>query len=98
MQVFWPLADEWRPERFLPEGNGLEPVDPRAYMPFLVGPRSCIGRNFALLELQIAACIIVGCLRLTSTQPDLDIIQVQFGLKALQCSPWLLQINVRSLQ
>jgi hypothetical protein len=37
---FWPRADEWLPERWLPENAaGLAPHASTAFMPFSVGPR-----------------------------------------------------------
>jgi cytochrome P450 len=41
-------ADEFNPDRFLPENLRL--LGPRIYKPFGTGPRSCIGRQFALHE------------------------------------------------
>jgi cytochrome P450 len=46
----WPHPKEFRPERFLPETTTRARSD---YVPFGLGPRLCIGRDFALLELTI---------------------------------------------
>lgn len=48
---FWPDADEFKPERFLPENKAK--LNRNAYMPFLTGPHMCIGNNFALMEGQL---------------------------------------------
>ncbi|GBF94619.1 cytochrome P450 [Raphidocelis subcapitata] len=57
---FWPRADEWLPERWLPENApSLAPHASTAFMPFSVGPRSCIGRYFALLEAQVLLAQLV---------------------------------------
>ena len=48
---FWPQPEQFRPERFAP---GEEAGRHRfAYLPFGAGPRSCIGRQFALTEMQL---------------------------------------------
>jgi cytochrome P450 len=46
----WPHPKEFRPERFLPETTTQARPD---YVPFGLGLRLCIGRDFALVELTI---------------------------------------------
>jgi len=62
---------EWRPERFMPGGEYDQfPEDIRPYMfvPFIQGPRNCLGQYFALLE----ARVVLGTLakRFTFTPVD----------------------------
>ena len=49
---FWPQPERFRPERFSPgeeaSRHGFQ------YLPFGAGPRTCIGRQFALTEIQLA--------------------------------------------
>ena len=45
---FWPDAEQFRPERWLPENK--EKMTPYAYFPFGGGIRRCIGEGFAWLE------------------------------------------------
>mmetsp|Transcript_18627 Transcript_18627/g.51433 ORF Transcript_18627/g.51433 Transcript_18627/m.51433 type:complete len:104 (+) Transcript_18627:162-473(+) len=57
----WNRPDEFLPERFLP-GSTVDadrPDHPFKYMPFLAGPRACVGQAFALLE---ATCILATML------------------------------------
>lgn len=51
---YWPAASEFRPERWLPEGQALAPTTPDAWTPFGSGARMCIGWRFALQEAKIA--------------------------------------------
>ena len=46
----WPHPNDFRPERFLPETATRARAD---YVPFGLGGRLCIGRDFALVELTI---------------------------------------------
>ena len=80
VQVFWPRADEWLPERWMLKGKyTLGPTHTSAYMPFLTGSRSCIGRHLATLELQTLVIAIVGRVQLRLTKEHhSNIIQVSF--------------------
>ncbi|CAN9171229.1 unnamed protein product [Alternaria alternata] len=47
--------DDFAPERWLPEGAvEFEKDDKKAFNPFSVGPRACLGRNLAHYELRLA--------------------------------------------
>ncbi|XP_041022203.1 cytochrome P450 714A1-like [Juglans microcarpa x Juglans regia] len=52
-------ADEFRPERF---SNGISKACkfPQAYIPFGLGPRLCLGRNFAMVQLKLLLCLIIS--------------------------------------
>ena len=48
---WWPDADSFQPERWLPGGSALEPSRPKfSYFPFGAGTRVCIGEQFAWME------------------------------------------------
>lgn len=60
---YWPEPDTWLPQRWLPdaEKHGLGgPGLKEAFLPFSTGPRSCIGRNFAMLQMTLAAAVLAG--------------------------------------
>lgn len=52
-------ANEFKPERF---SNGILGACkvPQVYIPFGLGPRLCLGRNFALVQLKVLISIIVS--------------------------------------
>ncbi|ORB86053.1 cytochrome P450 [Mycobacterium kansasii] len=50
-------ADEFDPDRFLPEN--LRQLPPHIYKPFGTGPRACIGRQFALHEIVLTLATIL---------------------------------------
>ena len=58
----WTDPDAFEPARFLP---GAPAVPRYAYLPFGVGPRVCIGAQFALTEAVLALARIVGRFRVT---------------------------------
>ncbi len=55
--AFWLNPESFDPERFRPEE--AERRHKFAYVPFLAGPRQCIGNNFALMEMQIVLPMIL---------------------------------------
>lgn len=52
MERYFPRADEYLPERWLPEGEHLKAQHAFAHLPFGFGPRMCVGRRFAQLEME----------------------------------------------
>jgi cytochrome P450 len=56
--LWWEHPDCFDPRRFLP--GRRDGIDRYAYLPFGVGPRSCIGASFALQEAVIVVASVVG--------------------------------------
>jgi cytochrome P450 len=68
----WDRVDEFVPERFL-GGEAEEAVHAYKYLPFSHGPRHCIGKHFALLELPLVLATIhprVALIRLSGPPPE----------------------------
>jgi cytochrome P450 len=62
---WWPDADAFQPERWLPGGSALDPARPKfSYFPFGAGTRVCIGEQFAWLEGTLALATIARRWRL----------------------------------
>jgi cytochrome P450 len=85
---FWPRAEEWRPERWIPseaaEALGLDPSAsskfPAAgagdtFQPFGVGARACIGRLFAMLEATVLASRVLASLELSPGDEEVALLQ-----------------------
>jgi cytochrome P450 len=56
-EKLWDQPNAFRPSRFLP---GAPPPDRFAYLPFGVGPRVCIGAQFALTEATLALAKLIA--------------------------------------
>lgn len=56
-EEYWKDADTFNPERFLPENK--DQLVPYTFMPFVLGPRNCIGMRFALMEAKHATAHIL---------------------------------------
>lgn len=54
---YWKDPDKFDPERFMPGQQSN--IVPGAFCPFGMGPRSCIGRRFAMLEAKLAVAMMV---------------------------------------
>ena len=60
----FPNPEEFIPERWLRDCPDRQKAHPFAYMPFAHGPRMCIGRRFAELEMLILAIVVLQRFRL----------------------------------
>ncbi|MBX2999065.1 MAG: cytochrome P450 [Caldilineaceae bacterium] len=60
----WPDPERFDPERFRPE---IAARPKSAYIPFISGPRICLGNNFALMEMTLAFALTAQRYRLEST-------------------------------
>ncbi|KAL6594004.1 hypothetical protein ACP70R_048905 [Stipagrostis hirtigluma subsp. patula] len=57
-EVWGPDADEFNPMRF-ENGVSTAAKDPKALLSFSLGPRTCIGQTFSMVEAQIAMVMIL---------------------------------------
>ena len=54
---YWPDPARFDPDRFAPAVSAERPRN--AYIPFGIGPRACLGKLFALTELQIVLAMVM---------------------------------------
>ncbi|XP_061999938.1 cytochrome P450 714A1-like [Rosa rugosa] len=52
-------ANEFKPERFI-DGVSKACKFPQAYIPFGLGPRTCLGKNFAMVQLKVVLSLIIS--------------------------------------
>lgn len=55
--AFWPNPEGFDPDRFSPEGSKDRPG--HAFLPFAIGPKKCIGMNFATMEMQLVLPMVL---------------------------------------
>ncbi|KAI8608133.1 cytochrome P450 [Chytriomyces sp. MP71] len=59
LEEYWgPDALEFKPERWMQEGGEEEGRPYGAFMPFVLGPRNCIGQRFAVLEMRALLAVL----------------------------------------
>jgi cytochrome P450 len=68
--VWGPTADEFDPDRWdnLPDAA----LDPFAFQTFISGPRACIGKHFAILEIKALLIELVRNFRFEATSPKVE--------------------------
>ena len=64
----WPDPMKFDPDRFSPDAPRIKPF---TYMPFMAGPRSCIGKHFAMLEMKVMISRIFKDFTLVDPKPEM---------------------------
>lgn len=63
--VYFPQSSEFMPERWLKSGEGACPhakgTNPFVYLPFGFGPRTCIGKRIAEMEMETLLARLIRC-------------------------------------
>ena len=78
-EKFWTNPERFDPDRFI-NGN----PKPYTYFPFLMGPRQCMGKNFAILELKVILCEVLRKFDLFKPKDSPDKVK---SVQALLCIP-----------
>ena len=66
-RLLWEEPDAFRPERFLPRVK--QNVRRGAFIPFGLGPRTCIGEGFAVQEMITVLAVILPAFRFRLADP-----------------------------
>ncbi|MEL6633419.1 MAG: cytochrome P450 [Bacteroidota bacterium] len=66
-EKYWEHPNQFDPARFHPDRKSQ--IQPHTYIPFGMGPRLCVGNQFAVVEMQIALAMILQRFRIQRTQP-----------------------------
>ena len=78
--AYWDNPDIFDPDRFDPSSDEKRP--PYIFIPFAVAPRSCIGHNFAMLEMQIVVNRIAKTLDIKVPAGYVPMVEANTTLKA----------------
>jgi cytochrome P450 family 4 len=66
----YPNAEKFDPDNFLPEKAASRHY--YSFIPFSAGPRSCVGRKYAMLKLKVLLSTIIRNFHIHSTVPERD--------------------------
>ncbi|XP_071088037.1 uncharacterized protein [Haliotis cracherodii] len=64
--AYWTDAEEFKPERFMDDSK----LHSYAWLPFVAGPRMCIGYKFALMEMKVILAILFQEFDFKLSNPD----------------------------
>ncbi|KAL0121800.1 hypothetical protein PUN28_006928 [Cardiocondyla obscurior] len=70
LEKYYPNSTVFNPDNFLPEK--MQQRHYYSYIPFSAGPRSCVGRKFAMLKLKVLLSTILRNYRIISDTPLTD--------------------------
>ncbi|KYN13880.1 PREDICTED: cytochrome P450 4g15-like [Trachymyrmex cornetzi] len=70
LEKYYPNPTVFNPDNFLPEN--MQKRHYYAYIPFSAGPRSCVGRKYAMLKLKVLLSTILRNYRIISETLDKD--------------------------
>ena len=65
---FWPQPEKFDPARFAPENSSA--MVPYSWLPFGLGPHVCIGQQFALTEMTLAAAMALRSFRVSRPEGE----------------------------
>ncbi len=86
-ELLWDKPDVFNPYRFTPEEKAKR--HRFSYIPFSIGPRSCIGSTFALMEMTLAVALIMREFDLQRTNDDEIELQLRITLRLNTLLPML---------
>lgn len=97
-EEFWPDAERFDPARFIPQAADRK--NERAYFPFSLGPRRCLGEYFAFLEMKIHLGFLAKTFFMTSLDKKTPSLELGINLRSasdIHLQPRL-SANVKSSQ
>ena len=65
---YWKDPETFNPERF--SSANVKSIRPYTFMPFSTGPRNCIGKNFAILEMKVILANLFRKFLVYNANPD----------------------------
>ncbi|KAG0332021.1 hypothetical protein BG000_010406 [Podila horticola] len=92
---YFPQADQYIPERWIPEELPLPPVKEFTSYPFSAGTRNCVGKNFVMMEMRLMLAAIITQYDIMDV-PGQRTEYVQFITTALATGSYVLEMNKRT--
>ena len=96
---FWKSPDAFIPERFDPDDkeNYVSTKSTAIYIPFSRGPRACIGRHFAMLEMLVILATLLSRFRIHATEVKNDSFTARLTIEPKNHLPVRFELRACSL-
>ncbi|XP_030753097.1 cytochrome P450 4C1-like isoform X1 [Sitophilus oryzae] len=75
-EKYWPDPEKFDPDRFSPERS--KNIEPGSYIPFLLGPRDCTGRYYAMTMMKIIVSNIIKNYRIVTKYQSIEDLGLYF--------------------
>ncbi|SMR45313.1 unnamed protein product [Zymoseptoria tritici ST99CH_3D1] len=72
--IWGPDANDFNPDRFMPENSGKIPKG--AYRAFELGPKNCIGQNFAIMEMKVVLALVARVMEFSTALDEEGLAEV----------------------
>ena len=89
---YWSDPERFKPDRFLPEKSRNR--DPLSFLAFSFGPRNCIGRNFAMIEMKVILIHLLLRFKI-SCLDHIDTVQTDYAIARRCLHPVKFKFEVR---
>ncbi|KAF7283836.1 hypothetical protein GWI33_022873 [Rhynchophorus ferrugineus] len=75
-EKYWPDCEKFNPERFNAEES--KNIEPGSFVPFLLGPRDCVGRHYGMTMMKVFLTNIIREFRIVARKQSIDDMKLSY--------------------
>nr|QST15050.1 CYP360A10 protein [Diaphanosoma celebensis] len=93
-EEYYPQPEKFDPDRWSPENKSKN--NPYTFVPFGMGPRSCVGMKFAMDEIKLALCTLIAKLKFSPAKETPEKVEIENGFHwVIQTKKFALAVEAR---